>query len=453
LSQVVVLGGGPAGLYAALLLARRGIEATVIEREQHPGGLTAGTEVGGIRVDYGSHRLHPSIDPSILADLKGILGDELQVRRRNGRINLDGAWISFPLSFGEMATKVRPSTLVSLARGAAVATVTPSQTDTFADVVRTGLGKAMGDLFYFPYARKIWGVGPEELSGEQARRRISADSPVKLIRKALSGNWGREFFYPKEGFGQIASGLAQAATASGATIRLGETATAITGSGDEWEVVTDLGPTRARLLLSTVPITVLARLFAPPKEVAKALESLHFRSMVLVYLTVPMGQWTPYDAHYFPGADVLFTRVSEPKNYRDGSDPEDRTVLCAEIPCDFDDTLWQEADESLIQRVRADLVRLGLPDPGATGEVRRLRFAYPIYRVGSEVAFETVSDWLDEASGVVTFGRQGLFAHDNTHHAMAMARDAVACISPDLEFDAAAWGHARERFARHVVED
>jgi protoporphyrinogen oxidase len=166
-----------------------------------------------------------------------------------------------------------------------------------------------------------------------------------------------------------------------------------------------------------------------------------------------MEKWTPYDAHYFPGADVRFTRVSEPKNYRDGADPADRTVLCVEIPCDFDDEVWQEADESLIQWVRADLVRLGLPDPGATGEVRRLRFVYPIYRVGSEAAFETVSDWLDEVPNVVSFGRQGLFAHDNTHHALAMARDAVWCVSPDLEFDAAAWNHARERFARHVVED
>ena len=449
----MVLGGGPAGLYAALILARRGIGVTVVEREQSVGGLTRGTEVAGLHVDYGSHRLHPSIEPSILDDLREVLGDDLQLRRRRGRINLDGVWISFPLSVREMATRVRPATLAGLAGGAVVATMTPSRTATFADVVQTGLGKAMGDLFYFPYARKIWGVAPEELSGEQARRRISADSPMKLIRKALAGGSGREFFYPRDGFGQIASSLAQAASDAGATIRLGETVTAISAAGENREVVTDAGSIPARLVLSTVPITVLARFFMIPDPVAEALGALRFRSMVLVFLTVPMARWTHYDAHYFPGADVAFTRVSEPKNYRDGADPADRTVLCVEIPCDFDDDVWREADESLIRRMRADLVRLGLPDPGGSGEVTRLRFAYPIYGVGSEGAFATVSDWLDGVSGVVTFGRQGLFAHDNTHHALAMARDAVACVSPDLEFDAAAWSRARERFARHQVED
>jgi hypothetical protein len=34
-----------------------------------------------------------------------------------------------------------------------------------------------------------------------------------------------------------------------------------------------------------------------------------------------------------------------------------------------------------------------------------------------------------------------------------MARDAVDCVSDDLEFDRARWAEARERFSRHVVED
>jgi len=54
--------------------------------------------------------------------------------------------------------------------------------------------------------------------------------------------------------------------------------------------------------------------------------------------------------------------------------------------------------------------------------------------------------------GVTTLGRLGLFAHDNTHHALAMARDAAAALTDD-GWDDAAWAAARERFRHHVVED
>lgn len=436
-------------------MARRGIPVTLLEREEQPGGLTAGTVVDGMPVDFGSHRLHPSVDPQILTDLRALLGEDLQVRRRNGRIRIDGTWISFPISPSEMVVKMSPRTLGRLGLGAARALVTPSRSDTFADVVATGLGRAMGELFYFPYATKIWGVAPERLSGEQARRRISADSPLKLLRKAFSRRGpGKEFLYPREGFGQIAESLRSAAVNAGAEIRLGSPVEAISFEGTEM-VVESLGDEiAARLILSTIPITTLVRFLQPSRDVIDAVDVLRFRAMVLVYMTVPTDRWTPFDAHYFPEASVPFTRISEPKNYRHRpADPSGRTVLCVELPCLPDDETWARADDDQVRTVREGIVATGLPDPGSVGTVRRVRNAYPIYRAGSEEAFGRVASWLDDRPGLVSFGRQGLFAHDNTHHAMAMARDAEACVSNDLDFDRPGWERARERFARHVVED
>jgi hypothetical protein len=61
--------------------------------------------------------------------------------------------------------------------------------------------------------------------------------------------------------------------------------------------------------------------------------------------------------------------------------------------------------------------------------------------------------WLGGIDGVLTLGRQGLFAHDNTHHTLAMAYAAVGCLSPEGKFDHARWAEHRQEFETHVVED
>jgi protoporphyrinogen oxidase len=376
------------------------------------------------------------------------------VRRRNGRIRLGDRWVAFPPSPRDLASTLPVGRSLALASGAVRATLTAARDDTFADVVRTGLGRPMGELFYFPYARKIWGLDPTLLSGDQARRRISADTPWKLLRRALTRGHGRTFLYPAGGFGRIPDAIADAARSEGADLRTGSAVTGLANQEGRWSALAGGEPHTGDLVLSTLPLTVLARLLAPPPAVVAALSSLVSRAMVLVYLTVASPRWTPYDAHYFPGEDVPFTRISEPKNYRDGPlDPPDRTVLCVEIPCAVDDRWWTADDQDLAAAVRTAILSLGLPDPGAAATVSRIRHAYPVHGLGAAEALATVDEWIAGRAGLITFGRQGLFAHDNTHHALAMARDAVDCIGADLTFDGDRWSRARDRYALHVVED
>jgi hypothetical protein len=84
--------------------------------------------------------------------------------------------------------------------------------------------------------------------------------------------------------------------------------------------------------------------------------------------------------------------------------------------------------------------------------VRRVPRVYPTYQVGFEADFNIVDRWAD-TSCVLTFGRQGLFAHDNTHHALAMAWGAADALDGDGHLDAIKWAAARDRFRDHVVED
>jgi protoporphyrinogen oxidase len=185
-----------------------------------------------------------------------------------------------------------------------------------------------------------------------------------------------------------------------------------------------------------------------------AAAQLQLRAMLLVYLVLDTDQFTEFDAHYFPEEGLPFTRVSEPKNYAASGQPKGVTVLCAEIPCDRNDAIWSRANAELGELVRDGLARVGLPVRCRVVEVavRRLPAAYPIYIRGYETAFEQVDEWLNSLDGLLAFGRQGLYAHDNTHHALFMAQAAVNCLR-DGGFDRDAWQRYRQQFASHVVED
>jgi protoporphyrinogen oxidase len=207
---------------------------------------------------------------------------------------------------------------------------------------------------------------------------------------------------------------------------------------------------------STIPITTLVRCLKPepPPETLQATECISYRAMILIYLVLEQERFTEYDAHYFPESEIPITRLSEPKNYRDQG-PRGVTVLCAELPCDPSDLEWTKSDQELGVLVSDALDRAGIPVRAPIREVvtRRLRQAYPIYHPGYETHLEKLDHHVSQIEGLLTFGRQGLFAHDNTHHALFMAYSAAACLDENGCFDRDRWRTFRLQFEKHVVED
>lgn len=461
-TDVVVLGAGPAGLMAALQLARAGREVTVIERADHVGGMAGSFEVAGIRVDYGSHRLHPVATPRLMEELHALLGDDLQVRTRRGRIAFDGQWLGFPLRIGDMARHASKPFLARVALETMTAPLRRSRTSSAADAISARLGPTVARTFYTPYLTKLWGTPPGELSAELADRRVSARSGMAVVRKALRARnpEGRTFFYPTRGYGQISEAIADAATKAGAVIHLNEAVTALDLS-DESAPTTHLGGGRtitAGTVMSSVPLPLLARLASAPGDVTEAAGRLRHRAMVLAYLVLDTDRLSTFDAHYFPGSDTPVSRLSEPKNFRDapgpGGDPKGVTVVCAELACWEGDETWTATPEELAATVMETLTPLGFDFPKLrSAEARRIPKCYPVYSGTYHSDLARVEAWASQHPRLVTFGRQGLFAPDNTHHALHMGWEAADALRPDGSLDAPRWHAARESFRSHVVED
>lgn len=464
--RVVILGGGPAGVGGAYQLHRTGRgQVTLFEQKDMLGGNSASFKIDDTWVDFGSHRLHAACDPAILADLADMLGDDFGSFERHGRIRLRGKWLHFPLKAKDLMLRLDKAFAVgatwdmvrkSLPGG-------PDEGDTFASVLWANLGPTICKHFYFPYARKMWGEEPEKLSGIQARKRVSAGSFKKILQRLAKPPGKGRYYYMREGYGQITRVYAEHAERLGAEILTGWRVTGLhqpDGPDGTWTVEASNGSetktVEADYIWSTIPVSIVARMVAPaaPEEILEATRQIRYRSMVLVYITLPVDQFTTTDAHYFPEENVRFTRLSEPKNYFRSTEPKGKTVLCAELPCQMEDDIWEMDDEALGKLVVRDMATAGIPVPADPTHVvtHRLRQAYPIYDLGYEVPLQTLDEWVGGLPRFLTYGRQGLFAHDNTHHALFMAYSATDCLE-DGRFNEAKWADFREIFKTHVVED
>ena len=458
MTELAIVGAGPAGLMAAWQAAEAGHEVTVYEKTNAVGGMSGSFSIAGQRVDFGSHRLHPSTPPHLLQALTSLLGEDLQTRQRNGRIRLYEKWVAFPLRTTDLIRHLPLKFSLGSAMDIVQRPFLDNSGDTFEDEVRSRLGKTVSDEFYSPYAEKLWGIHPSKIDGELARRRVSASSPLAILQRLIRSSTptGRTFLYPRKGYGQIVEALADALVNAGGKIELNFPIEGILLNQDSCLLKSPKGERTAEFVWTTAPLSALPKMIdpSPKQEIVQAASSLQIRGMLLVYLVLDQPNFTEYDAHYFPGLQTRIARLSEPKNYRDGPDPKNQTVLCAELPCWTTDEIWSATPDELGEIVKSDIVNLGLPEIHLVKtEVRRLPFVYPVFETSTRNEREMLLEWGNSLSRLLSFGRQGLIVPDNIHHTLAMGWDAAHSLKGNGTFDGSQWNEALRRFEDHVVED
>jgi protoporphyrinogen oxidase len=448
--HVLVLGGGLAGLSCAYKLAKAGYRITVVEQYPEVGGLassgTIKTQWGEFDYDTGPHRFHTG-EKHLNDEVLELLGENVVTANRLSRIFLYGRFFNYPLNGSNVVKSLPKSVLLKCALDYAAVKIkslfkkTPD--DNFENWVVNRFGRKLYEIFFGVYTAKTWGIPCTKISADWAAQRISLlslwDTVKKTFFKPADADGPRtlvsKFFYPKRGgIGVLCRRYQEELEKRGNKVFTNTKVVSVKVENGVCLGAEVDGPEGRRFLaadttMSTISCTDLARLVAPaaPAEVKAAADRLKHRSMLFVYLVLNRPKLTDDHWIYLPEGDITLHRLSEYKNFSPFSAPPDKTLICAEITCDYGDARWNGDEAALREITVKDLVKIGLikPEEVLMTFSRRERYAYPLYDLEYRPNKDRVLGWLGTIKNLDTTGRQGLFKYNNMDHSIGMGLTAA----------------------------
>ena len=403
--HVLILGGGLSGLSAGCRLAKNGWRVTVVESGDEVGGLaSSGTHVtqwGEFDYDTGPHRFHTG-EKHLKDEVLMLLGDNKVEANRLSRIFLYGRFFNYPL-VGSNVVKSLPK-LVLLKCFLDYLWVKIRNIfhrppdDNFENWVVNRFGRKLYTIFFGVYTEKTWGIPCTQISADWAAQRISLLSLWDTVKKTLFKPKDEEgprtlvskFFYPRRGgIGVLSKRYAEEIEKLGGSVLTKTKAVEVRVAGRTRDRRPRRGPGRpalhrgghdasrpspSRSSRRSCRPRRRPRCSPPPRRcVTAAWRSCTSSSTAPSSRTIT-GSTCPRTRS--PSTGSRSTRTSRPTRR-----PPDKTLICAEITCDYGDEIWSESDENLRKICVDDLVKIGLIRREEVLETfsRRARYAYPLY--------------------------------------------------------------------------
>ncbi len=444
--RAVVIGGGPAGLTAAVELVRAHVPVTVLEKDRLVGGIARTDNYKGYRFDIGGHRFFTKIG-EVEKFWYDLLQSEFITRPRISRIFYQGKFFDYPLKAMNALSNLGLWTSFEVVLSYVQSQLFPyPREDTFEEWVSNRFGQRLYRIFFKTYTEKVWGIPCSEIRAEWAAQRIQGLSlPVAVWNAVFGARRGKdvvktlieEFQYPRLGPGQMWETAAAYVSGHGGEVQLERDVVRVRHSGGRvTEVVARAAGTGVETavpgdaFISTMPISELINKLDPPApaEVVAAANGLTYRDFISVVLIVKQADLFPDNWIYIHEAGVQVGRVQNFKNWSPDMVPDPSTsALGLEYFCTEGDALWQMDDAALIALGRKEMDAIGLVKSADVidGTVVRQLKAYPVYNGTYAGYLGTLKDYLAGFSNLQTVGRNGLHKYNNQDHSMLTAMLAV----------------------------
>lgn len=418
--KTVVVGAGIAGLTLAerLLNSDPDVEIIVIEREDAPGGLARSFSVDKYDFDIGPHRFH-TFNPDVDSYLKEILNDNYVEITRQSSVYMAGKYRNWPLTLFSVLGLPFPvlfKSFLDLFNKPKIPNI-----KSFADFIRVRYGNNLYNFFFSAYTKKFTGIDAEELHVDWAQagvnravidKRVKADSLLSLLKSMLLPKpVETKFYYPSKGGIQTFCDMqVDRIKKSGGKLLLNTLVkNLVKDSNKVTGVVLESGESiKADVVFWTAPITLLY-----PDAQLSFINTL----IVNIALSEEVEQ-NEYQWCYFGQEELIFSRLTVPRNFRKDCVPQGKDSIIVEITCDSDNEMWKNP-QSIKKRLLKDLKSVNAFGNAKVEFIdwRKIPETYPIY----DLNYKEKLSSLDLPEGLNLIGRSGSFWYNNMDHSIAQS--------------------------------
>jgi protoporphyrinogen oxidase len=397
--DVVILGGGVAGLGAALKARETGRQAVIFEARASAGGLLDNFTIDGFRFDHAVHLSFASEEK-----VRSIFDRTPYITHPSDSYCFDqDRWLKHPVQ--NNLAPLDASDKVALIKSF-LARPSELAGDDYESWLRHQYGDGISERYPIRYTQKYWATPASALSTTWIGQRMRRAELDEILYGAMTTEtpntyYTKEMRYPQQGGYKafIAPLIADS------EIRLEHRATAI--DTQQRTVSFANGATvRYKQLVSTLPLPVLARISSNvPAEVAQAAQQLKATAIDLV--SVGFSKPLIKDLwFYIYDEDILASRAYSPSVKSPDNAPAGCSSLQFEIYSRGEQS--QYSKEEVVANTLAALVKMGIgqPEDVLFTDHRVLSFGNVIFDMGMEANRQRVLDWA-AANGIASCGRFG----------------------------------------------